>query len=508
MNTLTQTQGYVILFSFGIITLLLTWLFSQDKIWTKTQVGFLKAGSNVPWHLGSLSIAASWIWAPALFVSVQKAYELGIPGIFWFTFPNVIALVIFTWLGPKIRNRLPGGYTLPDWIRYRFTNNWIHRIYLFIYFWYQVMAVTVQVFVGGLLLSFLTGIPLNLVMILLATIVLSYAVISGLRASIVTDCLQMILILGAVFVIIPWVYNVAGGWDVVSKGFGGLAHKKNILDLDVLFTFGIVTSIGLIAGSISDQQYWQRSFAIKKSHLRLAFVFGGILFGIVPIMLSMLGFLGANPDLGIIMPESVQLPMIGVAVVSKLLPSWALILFVIMLLSGLASTFDSGLCAGASLWAIDSVKLSQLERNVLQKERIGIPLDETEQLTKKDLDRKTPIRSRLAMVGLTILGLIVAFLVEYIPGFGLDKLWWVFNAIASMAVVPTILSLYWDRQSTKGVLLGFACSFIGIIAFIIGNAIDNNSLIVWSAVFIVIISLIMNLAFPNKEKFVDHKEYI
>src|ERR1035437_1411007 len=502
MNTLTQTQGYVILILFGIITFLLTWIFSRDTIWTKTQIGFLKAGSNVPWHLGSLSIAASWIWAPALFVSVQKAYELGIPGIFWFTFPNIIALIVFVWLGPKIRKRLPGGYTLPDWIKYRFSDQRVHKIYLIIYFWYQVMAVTVQVFVGGLLLSYLTSIPLNLVMILLAGLVLSYSIISGLRASIVTDCLQMFLILGAVFIIIPWVYKAGGGWDAVSKGLGGLVHQKNIFNWKITYSFGIVTTIGLIAGSISDQQYWQRSFAIKAKHLTLAFVVGGILFGIVPIMLSVLGFLGANPDLGISMPEGVQLPMIGVSVVSKLLPNWALILFVIMLLSGLASTFDSGLCAGASLWAIDSVKLSKDERNVLNSERLGTPLDDKELQIKKELDRKTPIRSRQAMIGLTLLGLIVALLIEYIPGFGLDKLWWVFNAIASMALVPTVLSLFWNRQSVKGVLLGFASSFIGIIFFIVGNAINNIDLIVFSAVFIIVISLIMNLIFRSKEKFV------
>lgn len=506
MNHLTEQQGYLILILFGVITTIITYLFSNDKFWTKTQVGFLKAGSNVNWLLGSFSIAACWIWAPALFVSVQKAYELGLPGIFWFTFPNILALVIFAWLGPKIREKIPGGYTLPDWINYRFADKRIHKIYLFIYFWYQVMAVTVQIFVGGLLFAFITGISLNIVMVLLAAIVLVYAIISGLRASIVTDFLQMVLILGAVFIIIPWVISVAGGWDAVSKGLGGLANNKNIFDPKVAYSFGIVTTIGLIAGSISDQQYWQRSFAIKKSHLIKSFVIGGILFGIVPIALSTLGFLGANPDMQIQMPAGVELPMIGVAVVAKLLPAWAMILFVIMLLSGLASTLDSGLCAGASLWAIDSVKLTDGEREALRKERLGIPLNESEKKSKTDLDLKTPRRSRQAMVALTLLGLLVAIMVEYIPGFGLDKLWWVFNAIASMSLIPTILSLYWDRQSAKGVMLGFAGSLIGIITFIIGNAINNNDMIIFSAIFIVGISLIMNLAFPSKEKFEISKE--
>lgn len=266
MNILSQGEGYLFLVVFAGVMIGLTWFVSRSKTWTGTQVGFLKAGGKVSWGIGSFSIAASWIWAPALFVSVQKSYELGLPGMFWFTFPNIIALVVFAWLAPKIRKRIPGGYTLPDWIRHRFKDEKIHKIYLFIYFWYQVMAVTVQVFVGGLLLSFFTGIPLNIVMVLLTAISLSYALISGLRASIVTDVLQMIMIFGVGIIIIPWAASAGGGWDAIAKGFGGLANNVNILDPAVMYSFGIVTSIGLISGSIADQQYWQRSFAIKENH--------------------------------------------------------------------------------------------------------------------------------------------------------------------------------------------------------------------------------------------------
>lgn len=502
MNTLTQSQGYLFLIIFALAMIGLTFLVSKNKSWKNTQIGFLKAGSNVKWGIGAFSIAASWIWAPALFVSVQKSYELGLAGMFWFTFPNVVALIIFAWLAPKIRNKLPGGYTFPDWIRYRFQSEIIHKIYLFIYLWYQIMAVTIQIFVGGLLISFFTGIPLNNTMIILLLVALSYSLISGLRASIITDVLQMIMIIGVGILIIPWAVSSAGGWDIVEKGFGGLAKNTNIFEWNVVYSFGIVSSIGLIAGAISDQQYWQRSFAIKKEHLVKSFIWGGILFGIVPLSLSILGFLGANPDLGIQMPEGVELPMIGVAVVSKLLPAWATLLFIIMLMSGLSSTLDSGFAAGASLWAIDMVKLSKDEKAVLRKEKLNINLSDEEIIIKNDLDSKTPKRARYAMIGLALIGLVVALLVEYIPNFGLDKLWWVFNAIASMAVVPTILSLFWDKLSAKGVLLGFIGSFIGIVAFIWGNAINNIDLIVFSAIFIIVISLIMNLIFPRKEPFI------
>jgi urea-proton symporter len=503
MKLLSEVQGYLLIIIVGLILTAITYLVSRNPRWSHTQSGFLKAGAKVNWIIGSFSIAAAWIWAPALFISVQKSYELGLPGIFWFTFPNILALVVYASLGPKIRSKIPGGYTLPDWIRYRFKDERIHKIYLGTFLWYQVMSVTVQVYVGGLMLSYLTGIQLNIVMILLGVIVLVYTLLAGLRGSMITDFIQMAMILTIGVIVIPWVISAAGGWGSVTKGIGGIANNTNIFDPTIAYSFGIVTSIGLIAGSINDQQYWQRSFAIDKDNLKKAFFWGGILFGIVPIGMSVLGFLAANPDLGITMPQGVQLPMIGIEVVSKLLPTWVTMLFVVMLLCGLNSTLDSGLCAGAALWSIDTMKTNEGEKEVLRKEKLGLELTEEENQIKTDLDKKIPKRAKQAMIGLLVVGLLVAMAVQYIPGFGLDKLWWVFNGIASMTVIPTVISLYWDRQSTKGVFLGFAFSFVGIIFFIVGNAINNNNMVIWSAIFIIVISTIMNFAFPSKEKFIS-----
>lgn len=313
----------------------------------------------------------------------------------------------------------------------------------------------------------------------------------------------MIMIFGVGIIIIPWAISEGGGYTAIAKGFGGLQQIDSILNTGVMYSFGIVTSIGLIAGSISDQQYWQRSFSIKKNHLVKSFIWGSVFFGIVPLALSILGFLGANPDLNVAMPQGVELPMIGVAVVGKLLPTWATLLFVVMLMSGLSSTLDSGFAAGASLWAIDAVKLSKDEKEVMKKEKLGDNLSADEKRIKEELDRKTPKRARQAMIGLAIIGLIVALIVEYVPNFTLDILWWIFNAIASMVVVPTVLGLFWDKLSARGILFGFIGSFIGIIAFIWGSAIGNTNLIVFSAVFIIVISLVMNLSFPSKEKFIN-----
>jgi Na+/proline symporter len=490
MHVLSESGGYVLIVAFGLVMVVLTWFISLDPRWKHTGVGFLVAGREVPWSIGSFSIAASWIWAPALFVSVQKAYELGLPGIFWFTAPNVLALVIFAFLAPRVREILPGGYTLPDWMRYRVGDKRVHFVYMVPYVWYQLMAVTVQLFVGGMMLNFLTGISLNIVMVLMLIVALAYSLISGLRASVITDLVQMVFIFLGCAIIIPWVVSAAGEGSV-TKGLGGVAGNTNIFDPKVAFSFGIVTSIGLIAGAISDQQYWQRSFAIKQSHLVPAFILGGILFGIVPIVLSVLGFIAAVPELGISLPEGTGLPMIGIATVAKLLPAWAAVFFVIMLLGGLCSTLDSAMCASSSLYAIDIAPLTKDEREVLRKERLGLDFTDDDRRTKVALDHKTMVRARGAMFGVAVLGLLTAFVVQHI--FSLDRLWWIFNGVASCFVVPTVMSLYFDRLSAKGVLYGILGAMIGMVFFVYGNWVKNDTITVISAVFIILISLACNL---------------
>ena len=499
MGTISQSSGYLLLAIYGVVMVLITWFFARWKKY-KTIRGFLVAERDVKWWLGATSIAASWIWAPALFVSVQMAFEKGLPGIFWFTFPNIIALVLFIFLAPKIREKLPMGYTLPQWIKFRLQSEKVHKIYLFPYFFYQLMAVTVQLFAGGSLVSLLTGIPLINAMIIMSIIVLAYSLISGLESSIVTDFIQFILIVLGVVIVIPWVIVVAGGWSAVGAGLGGVTGQfRNIFDPGVAFSFGIVTAIGLISGAISDQQYWQRAFAIKKENLVPSFIFGAIMFGIVPIALSVLGFLAANGTLGITLPAGTDVSMIGISTVSTLLPIGALAVFVVMLLSALFSTLDSGLNAASSLYVTDVVKYNDKEKEVLKKIDEGKQLSTDEAAIGKQLDKKGVKNAQTAMIGITILGFLVALAANYIPGFGLKHLWWIFNTVAACVVVPTVLSLYWSRLDARGVFWGVLVAFVvGIPLFVYGNIIDKPVWIVGASLFIVAVSTFFCLIMPRK----------
>lgn len=493
MGSISQVQGYVLLIVFGVAMFLATRLGSREHLW-RTQVGFLAANRDVPWWLGAVSIAVSWIWAPALFVSVQQAYQQGVPGLFWFTLPNILCLFIMAPLAKRIRREVPDAFSQPEWIRVRFDNR-THKMYLVPFFWYQLMAVTVQLFAGGSFVSLLTGIDLRIVMVLLAAITLLYAMLSGMRASIITDFIQYALIVLGGAVILPWTLSAAGGIDVAVGGIGGVtgAHRS-IFDPAVALNFGIITTIGLISGVLSDQQHWQRAFTIKEGDLRKAYLAAGVLFAVVPLGLGLLGFIAANPAAGVALPQGVDPSMIGVVTVAHYLPSWAIAIFIVMLLGGLCSTLDSGMLAASALYSADVKGYSDEERRIMKKRRAGNVLSSTEQIAAEALDARTVRDSRNAMIGITVAGMGVAFAVLYIPGFGLQYLWWVFNTIAACVAVPTVMSLYSRSVDSKGVFWGVLTAFVfGIPLFVYGNSTGSVPLQVGSSVGIVLVTVVFCL---------------
>ncbi len=494
---------YLLLLVFGLFMLGATYFFALWKKFTSIE-GFLVGERKVNWVLGGSSIAASWIWAPALFISTLFAYQNGLVGLFWFVIPNILALAGFAILAPTIRKKMPYGYTLPQWIRHKLKDERVHKIYLFPFFFYQLMAVTVQIYAGGNVLALMLGIPVYqaiavLTLAILVAIPLIYSLLSGLKASVITDFIQLIIIIIALIIIIPWAITIAGG-SAVLGGLGGIAgNTLNVFDPKLAFSLGIVTAIGLISGAISDQQYWQRAFAIKKGHLKKAFIFGALAFGIVPIALGILGFIGASADISVVIPAGVDASMVGVLVVGKLLPIWATTLFVIMLICALSSTIDSGLNAAASLYSTDVMRFTKKDKEIMLKFEKGEILSDKESLYKQILDARRISGARTAMVVLTILGFLVAMTVIYIPKFELFHLWWVFNTIAACVVVPTVLSLYWERLNPKGVFWGVLVAFFfGLPVFVYANFIQNNVMTVLSALGIIAVTVIFCVAMPQK----------
>lgn len=100
--------GLIVLLLYAALMLGVTLLLSRKS---KTAQSFHVADRRLGLFPSAMSIAATWIWAPALFTSAEKAYTQGWPGLFWFLAPNVLCLLVFVPFAQRIRSQMPEGVT-------------------------------------------------------------------------------------------------------------------------------------------------------------------------------------------------------------------------------------------------------------------------------------------------------------------------------------------------------------------------------------------------------------
>ena len=149
-------DGITILFSYAAIMVLATVILTKKE---KNVERFCVGSRSENWLMSALSIAATWIWAPALFVSTEKAYSSGWVGLFWFLVPNALCLVIFIPFAKKIRKEMPEGMTLSGYMKEKYRSDGVKRVYLFQLIGLSVLSTGVQLLAGSQILSAVTGMP-------------------------------------------------------------------------------------------------------------------------------------------------------------------------------------------------------------------------------------------------------------------------------------------------------------------------------------------------------------
>ena len=301
-----------------------------------------------------------------------------------------------------------------------------------------------------------------------------------------SDVAQMLLVLVVAFILVPLSIDTIGGFEILVSGLGGVSGEyNNIFNAEVAFSFGIATTIGLIAGPVADQMFSQRAFAAKEKSIKKIFIYAGLIFGIVPIVLSMLGFIGAaGVRSGLLTISDPQ--MVGPETVSQLLPSWALSLFALMAFAGLTSTLDSAFTAIGSLTVTDFNAYGKTNSSNLNKIKTA----------------------RIGMILFAILGICIALLQP--------KLIWVFliyGALAASLFIPAFLMLFWKKVTGIGVALGIFTGFIiGTPLSIYANISGNTKLIVLSSILGLflggIVTVASSLLMFSKKKSKTHLSFM
>lgn len=352
----STTTGWLILAVYAAVVMALTFHFVKGYAADKTS--FLLARREIGGVSGAFSIAASWTWAPAMFISAQLAYLNGIAGLFWFTIGNFLTLIIFAFFARRLRQNQPEGFTLSGYVREKFSPR-VQKLFLAESSILAVCAVAINLLAGSKAIETITGMNYHLASFVLLALALAYALRGGLKASVITEIFKISVLWLGIAVLVPWAWTAGGGLDVVAAGLGGKsgqgASLVNDFALGVFMGMGLSTVLGHLGAPWADNSFYQRAFAIKQNRIIPAFVAGALLFLFIPLMMGSLGFLAAGMKLDI---PAAQVGMTAIIAAGSVLPSWALILMIFMVFAGLVSVIDSHLSSASSIAGHDVKSMS------------------------------------------------------------------------------------------------------------------------------------------------------
>jgi Na+/proline symporter len=204
--------------------------------------------------------------------------------------------------------------------------------------------------------------------------------------------------------------------------------------------------------------------AVRKEHIKKTMYLAGIFFAVVPITLSLFGFLGVALGSNINVTDS---ELVGAIIIKKYLPIGASIFFFFLMMSGLASTLDSAFCGAGAIGG-------RIFTNTVKK-----AVSETKEINL----------SRIVMIGFAFVGALLASISR--------DIWYVFMtdaAIASSGIVPIVFSVFWKKQTSQASLWSLVLSAVaGIIISIAGHFYGARTLAALGAPIAVAIGLVVSV---------------
>jgi Na+/proline symporter len=307
---------------------------------------YLTANRNIGVFSLTTSLVASALGAWVLFGPVAAATWGGVGAVIGYSLGTAFPMIFLISLGKKIRSEFPKGSSLIEFMRKKFGKS-LFKLILLMTIFYMFIFLCAEVTAVAVLINYISGTELWITALIVILATLSYTLYGGLRASIFTDNIQMIVIAVLLVILISIISSSTG--DNFSFA---LINEKNpqLLSSSYIpsYTAGLTFFIAVAATNLFHQGNWQRVYAAKdyqtlKTSLIISF------FIIVPIVFLM-GFIGM---VSFSIDPSVRADL---GFFTLLLKEQTEMLSLIIIILGLAltiSTVDTLVNAISSLFVID-----------------------------------------------------------------------------------------------------------------------------------------------------------
>ncbi|PSW62833.1 sodium/glucose cotransporter [Photobacterium kishitanii] len=268
---------------------------------TKTTEDYFLAGKSLPWWAVGSSLIAANISAEQFIGMSGSGYSIGLAIASYEWMSALTLIIVGKYFLPIFISK--GIYTIPEFVEQRFNKNLKTILAVFWIALYVFVNLTSVLYLGGLALQTILGIPLVYSILGLALFALVYSIYGGLSAVVWTDVIQVFFLIvgGLITTVIAVLY--IGGTDGLLGGLSRMAaaapeHFTMILDQDNPQYMNLPGIAVLIGGLwVANLYYWgfnqyiiQRTLAAKSiGEAQKGIVFAAFLKLIVPFLVVIPG---------------------------------------------------------------------------------------------------------------------------------------------------------------------------------------------------------------------------
>ena len=351
---ISQSNALLIVIIISIIFLFLGVIYSRNFQGLKN---YLTANRDIGFISLTTSLTASALGAWILFGPASASSWGGLGAIIGYSLGTAFPMFFFIYLGKKIRKEFPKGSTLIEFLRKKFGKS-LFKLILVMMIFYMFIFLCAEVTAVAVLINYISGTELWITALIVLLCTLSYTLYGGLRVSILTDNIQMIVICFLLLISLIYILSSTGSkfsFDFVKNTNPQLLSGSYIPG----YTAGLTFFIAVAATNLFHQGNWQRIYAAKDyKTLKKSLIFSFLI--IVPIVFFM-GFTGLvafsidssiRPDLGFF---------------SLLLSEQAFMLSILVIILGLAltiSTIDTLINAISSLIVVDGKATFEFKKKI------------------------------------------------------------------------------------------------------------------------------------------------
>ncbi|WP_109473692.1 sodium/proline symporter [Ornithinimicrobium cavernae] len=450
-----------------------------------TTEGFLLADRSLGPAVTALRLQSSSMSGYMFLGAGSLGYTQGYFGM-WYALGDVGGGVLnLSILGRRMRklSAMLGSITSIGYLEHRYPSPWIRAIAASVALFCMFFYVLAQFLAGGQGLAMVTGLSVNVSLVIAVGVIVGYTFLGGYLAVAYTDFVQaIIMVIGMLWILIATLQYV-GGLTAGHEALGALdpdlltmwgAEQQYLGQWGIIIGAVLIFSIGYMGWphvNVSHMAMKQPSVARRAGLYATTF---NLLFIPAAYLIGMMGLLVVpnldNPELAIF------------EVAETVLPSFALGVVMAAIMAAIMSTADAlllqaGTIASHDLWG---------------------------RFRKKKMDERTAVTvSRITVLLLAVVGTILA--ITEPPGV-FDIVVFATSVLGAAFVPVYVCAVWWKKANTPGAL---ASIVVGTVAAVLAQVAGSSDTIGFdsmgigitcSVIAIVVVSLLTQRSHPVPDR--------